>query len=142
MNKQCVIAGFMLFSLILLPVSLVADDIPLAGEDIANMKVDFTWTEKHACKGPSPQIKVSNVPLPVVQFTVYLRDMTKPGYFHGGGIVQKRFNTIIKEGELHSYYGPCFTEGPPRNFVMRVYGLDVDGKIIAYGEKIVPYPVE
>jgi hypothetical protein len=142
MKKQCAIAGLILLSMIILPVSLLADEIPLAGEKISRMEVDFIWTEKHTCKGPSPKVEMSNVPLPVLQFTVYLRDMTKPGYFHGGGIVQKRFNKIIKEGELKSYYGPCFTDGPPRNFVMRVYGLDVDGKIIAYGEKILPYPIE
>lgn len=142
MHKHYVIAGFVLFSLLLPPMSLAAEDIPLAGEHIARMEVEFTWTEKHTCQGPSPQIKLSKVPFPVIQFTVYLKDMTKPDYFHGGGIVQKRFKTIIKEGELCSYYGPCFTEGPPRNFVMRVYGLDIDGKIIAYGEKILPYPAE
>ena len=45
--------------------------------------------------------------------------------------------------EIHCHHTstPCFTDGPPRNFVMRVYGLDVDGKIIAYGEKILPYPI-
>ncbi|MBU2513368.1 hypothetical protein KJ966_18665 [bacterium] len=142
MYKQCIVAGVVFIGLVILPAFLLADDIPLAQENIVKMGVDFTWTEKHTCRGPSPKIKVSNVPSPVLQFTVYLRDMTKPGYFHGGGIVQKRYNKIIKEGELKSYYGPCFTDGPPRKFVMRVYGLDVDGRVVAYGEKILPFPID
>lgn len=51
MNKQYIIDGFMLLSFIMLPGSLVAEDIPVAGENIARMEVDFTWTEKHTCTG-------------------------------------------------------------------------------------------
>ncbi len=142
MKKQHLIAGSLLLSSFILPAFLLAGEVPLAQETVLKMEVEFTWTKKHMCKGPSPKVIIKNVPSPVLQFTVYLRDMTKPSYFHGGGIVPKRYNKIIKEGELKNWYGPCFTDGPTRNFVMRVYGIDGDGLVYAHGEKLLPYPVQ
>jgi len=107
-----------------------------ANLDRGTIGVDFTFSKVNMCFGPSPKITLSNLPSGTAGLKVSLRDLDHPGADHGGGDLKNFTETIIPEGALKAYQGPCpvMTDHRRYHYVFKVEALDATGKVLAIGQ--------
>ena len=85
------------------------------GSQVFAMTVDFDFKRKHQCSDQSPALTVKGIPAGTIELSVTMIDHDMKTFDHGAGFVQNGSGfpaeTIIPEGALKSYKGPC-----PPNF--------------------------
>ena len=107
--------------------------------DLPQMSVDFIWPNQHKCfDRRSPEIMLQKIPGSTESFLINMADIDNH-YNHGGGTFVFDGSTVIPEGALAEYQGPCPSYGSPR-FRLTVKAINKNGEVIAFGEKTKKYP--
>ena len=108
-----------------------------AEEDLG---VAFKLAASDRCSKTSPEITVTNVPPGAVSFKVRLRDLDKPSWRHGGGMVPADPSGKIAQGALtNGYNGPCPPSGSHR-YEFIVEALDANEDTLAEGSATQSFP--
>jgi len=104
--------------------------------DRGTIGVEFTFSKANMCFGSSPKIMLTNLPAETAGLKVSLRDLDHPGADHGGGDLKNFNSSVIPEGALKGYQGPCpvMTDHRRYHYVFKVEALDATGKVIAFGQ--------
>ncbi|MBN1199599.1 MAG: hypothetical protein JXA23_09625 [Bacteroidales bacterium] len=106
--------------------------------DSGTIGLDFTFQKFNMCFGPSPEIRLTNLPDGTTNLNVSLRDLDHPVADHGGGYLKNFSGSVIPAGALEQYQGPCPSMDDPfrPHYVFKVEALDATGKVIAFGQKM------
>jgi phosphatidylethanolamine-binding protein (PEBP) family uncharacterized protein len=129
---------FLVFPLIFL---ILGCDKPQRSLNITVLKIGFHWTQNSSCAGASPPINVSDVPNSTKFLKAEMVDLDMPAVKHGGGEVQYTGSSVIDEGALSTYYGPCPLPGDVHSYEITVQALASDRQtVIGQGKAIQEYP--
>jgi phosphatidylethanolamine-binding protein (PEBP) family uncharacterized protein len=123
-------------------IAVCACNSPRVTDNATTLPIAFEWTEKSGCSNISPSITVTNIPQETKYLRVIMVDLDMPAYNHGGGEVYYNGSatTIIKEGALESYAGPCPPIGT-HSYEITVQALSADKKLIlGHGKAVRKFP--
>jgi phosphatidylethanolamine-binding protein (PEBP) family uncharacterized protein len=110
--------------------------------DAVQLDVSFEWPTKSGCSDVSPAMSVGNIPASTKFLEIKLKDLDKPGFDHGGGVVSFAGSGEIPAGAIprRYYTGPC----PP--FGSHTYEISVSAlgddrsKVLGNGSATRKYP--
>ena len=116
---------------------------PKRAEHFQPMEVSFEWRGNAGSydSSPNPEIHVRNVPAGTAFLDVYVKDLQRPGTFHGGGTVAYDGSGVIAVGALNNYRGPQPPAPEVHTYVFRVRALNADKSLVlGEGEASRKYP--
>ena len=101
----------------------------------ADFQVVYKW-----CEGRSPQpiIQLSNVPKGTTKLDVWMTDLDKPNFRHGGGKVDFKNQKTTECGALSDYIGP--NPPSPHTYEIEVKALDKDGNKLSSAKATRKFP--
>lgn len=112
--------------------------IPVAA-DASKLDVQVKWTEKSGCSRVSPPITLKGLPASTKFIEVRMVDLDLPTFNHGGGDIDYIGQTIIAEGSLKFFNGPCPPN--PHNYKFTVNAINADkSAVVGVGEVNKRYP--
>jgi len=106
--------------------------------DAVSLTVNTHWTSSSRCSTTSPEIRVEDIPPSTKQLKVTLTDLDMISYNHGGGTVTYGGSSLIPEGALKSYKGPCPPSGG-HQYQIKVKAIDTSGMMVGSGKDTQSY---
>lgn len=109
-------------------------------QNVAELKVEFTWEGMKPCDWGNPEIHIGGIPNNTQTLKISMYDHA---YNHDHGTVQTPYigNEIIGMGTFKQIQGPCPVYTPGR-YEITIKALNSDGEIIGMGSKERHFPEE
>jgi len=75
-------------------------------DNVADLKIDFSWDNIEKCTRISPAFKIDNIPPGTKKLSFNMIDIQVPAYPHGGSVIEYTGGNEIPQGAI-DYTGPC-----------------------------------
>ncbi len=113
---------------------LVIATLPALSLAAEALGVALAFTSQNKCKGQSPEIRLTHVPVGTTAYKVHMTDEQVPSFRHWNDTIPAR-GPVIPAGASKAYYGPCPPSGE-HTYRVTVAAVDATGKVLAQGEYV------
>ena len=110
-------------------------------ETVTQLTVDFSWQNVSRCTTTPPAFQIGGIPSTTKTLTFSMMDLNVPTFQHGGGRLTYSGSSSVPAGAF-SYRGPCPPAGSTHRYEFTVNALDVDGRVVARGKAMRPFPAQ